>query len=495
MAIIGVVLKFLLQALLFLLLAVFVVRGIEALRGPDLSLWHSEAPDDARADEIDRMSWAQWMAREDAVFAEVIARVVQKLPAAEQLAQNRYWAKAPMHAAALGTDWNRSFTLSPDGPPRGVAVMLHGMTDAPYSLRHIALDYQAKGFEVVAVRLPGHGTVPAGLAKAKAEDWAAATRLAVREARRRVPGGPLHLVGYSNGGALAVMHSLDAIADPALHRPDRIVLLSPMIGLTRFARFAGVAGWPAILPAFAKAAWLDIIPEYNPYKYNSFPVNGGKQAHRLTVILADKLASAGSAGLAKLPPVLAFVSVVDSTVDAPAVMTDLFDRLPANGSELVLFDINRAAYLGPLVRASALTRVERFLPTAPRAYRTTIVASGAPETRDSGATGAGASVLRSFAPGTLSEVQAPLAIAYPRDFYSLSHIALPFPLSDGLYGAAPDPADRQGVQLGALAVRGENGVLSVGMGSFNRASSNPFFPWMLARIEATMPAQATGAAQ
>ena len=44
------------------------------------------------------------------------------------------------------------------------------------------------------------------------EDWLAATRLAVREARRRVgPSRPLHLVGFSNGGALALKYALDAL--------------------------------------------------------------------------------------------------------------------------------------------------------------------------------------------------------------------------------------------------------------------------------------------
>jgi hypothetical protein len=36
-----------------------------------------------------------------------------------------------------------------------------------------------------------------------------------------------------------------------------------MIGITRFARFAGLAALPAILPAFAKAAWLSVLPEFN----------------------------------------------------------------------------------------------------------------------------------------------------------------------------------------------------------------------------------------
>ena len=111
----------------------------------------------------------------------------------------------------------------------------------------------------------------------------AATRLAVREARSRTePSAPLHLVGFSNGGALALMYALDSLSDEKLSRPDRLVLISPMVGITRFARFAGLAGLPAILPAFAKAAWLGIVPEFNPFKYNSFPVNGARQSYRLT---------------------------------------------------------------------------------------------------------------------------------------------------------------------------------------------------------------------
>ena len=93
------------------------------------------------------------------------------------------------------------------------------------------------------------------------------------------------MVGFSNGGALAMQYALDAIEDPQLPRPDRLILVSPMIGITAFARFAGLAALPAILPAFAKAAWLGIVPEFNPFKYNSFPINGARQSHRLTQAL------------------------------------------------------------------------------------------------------------------------------------------------------------------------------------------------------------------
>ena len=115
--------------------------------------------------------------------------------------------------------------------------------------------------------------VPCGVA----QDWLEATKLAVREARRRVAAPlPLHVVGYSNGGALALKYSLDALEDPSLPRAERLVLLSPMLRVAGYARFAGLAGLPAVFPAFAKAAWLDLLPEYNPFKYNSFPVNGAR---------------------------------------------------------------------------------------------------------------------------------------------------------------------------------------------------------------------------
>jgi alpha-beta hydrolase superfamily lysophospholipase len=475
------ILKTLLVAAALLLLAVFIVRAWQAMRGPPLDLWHTHVPDEPDPAAIARMDWGRWLAREDKIFAAVAREVTAKLPPAARIAQNRYFDGAPMHPPKLARDWNRSFTLQPVGPPRGAVVLLHGLTDSPYSLRHFAFFYQQRGFHVVAIRMPGHGTVPGGLTAATVAQWQEATRLAVREARRRAgPGAPLHLVGYSNGAALAVLHALDALDDPTLGVPDRLVLVSPMLGLTPFARFTGLAALPAFVPAFVRAAWLDTITEYNPFKYNSFPVKGGVEAHRLTVLVADEMAAAEAAGrMAKFPPVLALQSVVDTTVSTPAVMSGLFDRLPANGSELVFVDVNRAAYVGPLLRDSALEALQPLLPTAPRRFATSALVNAAP--------GDPAVVLRRFPAGGGPETVNPLGLDYPRDLFSLGHIALPFPPGDGLYGRTPDPADDQGVALGALAVRGEGGTLSVGMGMLTRVSSNPFLGWFLAQVEATLP--------
>ena len=115
---------------------------------------------------------------------------------------------------------------------------------------------------------------------------------------------------------------------------------------------------PAILPAFAKTAWLANLPEFNPFKYNSFPVNGARQAFLLTRAVQQQIhRQARDDRLVKLPPILTFQSVLDSTVSAGAVVSELYGRLLANGSELVLFDVNRHAKLGLLVRPAAETMV------------------------------------------------------------------------------------------------------------------------------------------
>ncbi|RAN76331.1 hypothetical protein B5P41_36100, partial [Bacillus sp. SRB_28] len=104
---------------------------------------------------------------------------------------------------------------------------------------------------------------------------------------------------------------------------------------------SGLAGWPAFLPAFAKAAWLGIMPEFNPFKYNSFPTNAARQSFLLTKALQSQIITdSRNKKMASLPPVLTFQSVMDSTVSTRAIVTALYNRLPDNGSEIVLFDLN-----------------------------------------------------------------------------------------------------------------------------------------------------------
>lgn len=452
-------------------------RVYDTEQGPPLALWHTVVTHELSERQIDKADWAQWLVAEQQVFDEMRREVSEQLPAEEPPGINRYLINSRVYPEHFAHDWNRSYVLEPDGAAKGVVVLLHGLTDSPYSLRHIAQRYQALGFVAIGLRLPAHGTVPGALTRVDWQQWAAATRLAVRTARLKVPApAPLHIVGFSNGGALAVKYALDSLNDPKQPKADRLILISPMIGVNGFARYAGLAGLPAVLPAFSKAAWLSRLPEFNPFKYNSFPVNAARQSWLLTDVLQRQLTDLSKrAALNDLPPILSFQSLVDFTVSTSAVVNHLYRLLPANGSELVLFDLNRASDFSGLLTPVASAPIEQLLPAPPRSYQTSLITNRSSHSR--------AMVVRNVPALSKEVTDTELGLNYPQDLFSLSHVALPFPQSDALYGQQPTTDDDFGVHLGTLAARGERGVLVVPLDMLMRVSSNPFYPYLMQRIE------------
>lgn len=267
-------LKRIVLSLLLSIVGALGLRLYDIQRGPELQLWHTWVPHEMDVDEIDNVDWNDYINKENALFSEVKRQVTDKLDAEQQTELNRYYSHSPIYPDSFPTNWDRSYIMMPDGKPKGVVVLLHGLTGTPYSLRHIAEDCRQQGYIAIGIRLPGHGTVPAGLTDVDWQDWLAATRLVAREVKRLTGNDvSLHIVGFSNDGALAMRYSLDALDNAELARPQRVILISLMIGITSSARFSDLAGWLAFLPAFSEAAWLNITPESNLFKYNSFLTN------------------------------------------------------------------------------------------------------------------------------------------------------------------------------------------------------------------------------
>ncbi|MGV6874652.1 alpha/beta hydrolase [Pseudochelatococcus sp. B33] len=470
--------------LVVVFVAAFVWRGWDMRRGLPLEPWHTAELTEPGVDEIDRADWAHYLRAEAALFDRIERDIASAIHPEDRTHFNRYSSTSPVYPRRFATDWNRSSVLLPDGEPVGAVVLLHGLTDSPYSLRHVGRLYREKGFAVVSIRLPGHGTVPGSLKVTRLDQWQAAARLAVREARRLAGGdAPLHIVGYSNGGALALDYTIAAVSGEVLARPDRLVLLSPMVGITPAARFTWLAGLPAVIPAFAQSAWLSILPEFNPFKYNSMPVNAGQQSFDMTQKVQSGLRQLAEEGLLdRLPPILTFQSVFDFTVSTSAVLTELYARLPANGSELVLFDanLNVNSRFGAQVDDAARDAVLARLPDAPRPFRTVLVTNRTDRT--------GEVIARVTEAGARESADADTGLTYPPDVYSLSHVAVPFPLTDGLYGLTPDPADDFGIRTGVVNTRGEVNTFVLTLDPIlrmtSRMQSNPFFPLMIERIEA-----------
>jgi hypothetical protein len=76
----------------------------------------------------------------------------------------------------------------------------------------------------------------------------------------------------------------------------------------------------------------------------------------------------------------------------------------------------------------------------------------------------------------------PLGLQWPAGVYSLSHVAVPFPADDWVYGRPPEGAVGHGVQLGLVEARGERDLLRVPASQLIRLRANPFWGYVEERI-------------
>ena len=143
------------------LVVLLAVRVYLSQQGPELHLWHTWRADEMSVREMDNADFARYIARENAIFADLDNAVTAKTEGEERTPLNRYYRQSLVWPGQFSPNANRSFVLMPPGKPRGAVVLLHGLTDSPYSVRHLALNYQQHGFVAVVPRLPGHGTAPA----------------------------------------------------------------------------------------------------------------------------------------------------------------------------------------------------------------------------------------------------------------------------------------------------------------------------------------------
>jgi alpha-beta hydrolase superfamily lysophospholipase len=437
---------------------------------PPLQPWHKvrlKGEYTALADG--KLDFDGYLKLEDRLFRELDAETATWDRNDEAFIYSRFNPAGTLDKLVDGAPYNRSFRLGV-AKPLGHALLIHGLTDSPYSMKAMAEALHARGFEVTVLRLPGHGTLPSMMTETRVRDWNAAVRMAARDVASRTPAGqPFYIGGHSTGGTLALQYALDALDDGSLRRPDRVLALSPAVNLTKVAAVAGFIDALSVVPVpvLEKVRWQEIVPEYDPYKFNSFPVNAARQVNRAARALRSSLADAVESGrIARMPPVVTWQSVVDSTVGADGVADILYPALTGARHRLVLFDVNRIRVFGSVQRPQARAMIDR-LETTPHPYTLDIVGNPDPLSPV-------ISVSR-FAPDDTKTVFA-TALAWPAGLVSVGHVALPFPPDDPAYGFLPG-SGRHGIpSIGSWLLRGENGAISISLGSLTRLRSNPFWP-------------------
>lgn len=206
-------------------------------------------------------------------------------------------------------------------PYRRGVLLTHGLIDSPYYMRHLAAFFQEQGFRVMVVLLPGHGTQPGDLLDMRWQDWAEAVAYGTDRLAEECE--EIYLGGLSTGASLSIHHALRD------SRVRGLFLFAPAIKITPLAALANVYKLYSWLKPSAK--WVDILPDRDIYRYESFPKNAAAQIYALTKEL-ERLLKNHPLTI----PVFCAASMDDMTVSTPATLA-LMERARHPANRLVIY--------------------------------------------------------------------------------------------------------------------------------------------------------------
>ncbi len=154
---------------------------------------------------------------------------------------------------------------SHEGDGHSGAVVLHGFTGNPASMRGVAEVLAAAGFHIEMPRLPGHGTVVEEMLPTRWSDWAGEAEAAYGRLSQRAT--HIVVVGLSMGGALTLRLGADHPEIAGLVCINPVAMPQP-VEVTDMLRDLA-AGGTAVLPGIGS----DIAdPDAKESAYDGTPV-------------------------------------------------------------------------------------------------------------------------------------------------------------------------------------------------------------------------------
>ncbi|WP_144209030.1 alpha/beta hydrolase [Shewanella donghaensis] len=437
----------------------------------ELDVWHTTHLQSEYHQQSGLNNFSEYLELENKLFAELDSKVYQKYTAKVPSPINRFESGSLSDPNLWDINWNRSFEWKNPQADHGI-LFIHGMSDSPYAISNLAQQFKSSA-HVLGLRLPGHGTIPAGLTEITWPDLASAVSLATKHMKAELGDKPLYVVGFSTGAALALNYDLESIALDKPSEYEGMIFLSPAIGLPPIA--AG-AIWQARLGRLLsqeKLFWNSIEVEYDPFKYISFAVNAGDVVYQLAERNHVLIQQFDQQKLAQIPPILTFQSIADDTVSTNAVVEHLYQYLPSEKHGLVIFDINRNRNNHQLITKDLLNEMGPLWLNLPMEYQLSLI-----ENDEQTEHGVHEKIYRN----SESIATVDMSLKWPLGVYSLSHVALPFPESDPLYGPHFQK-NSQHIQIGQAIFTGERGLFGIPAAEMLRQKWNPFYPYIIERME------------
>jgi len=238
---------------------------------------------------------------------------------------------------------------------RGV-VLVHGFSASPAEVRWLGADLAAAGYTVAGVRLAGHATTPADLARVRWRDWLSSVHDGYHLLRPCC--ASIAFVGHSLGGLLALLAAAELPAAGSAVLASPLAITSPLAAQAHLLRlvlpYTDQTDTSGLVAAVKAEQRRRGEPERGRVRYDRWPTAAVAELHDLVAHTRSHLADVTT-------PVLLVYAEQDRTVPI-AQMGQLAARL-VNSRKVTQHRLLRGGHIIPqdADQAAAFAAVRSFL--------------------------------------------------------------------------------------------------------------------------------------
>lgn len=188
-----------------------------------------------------------------------------------------------------------------------VALLIHGLTDSPFTYHDLAQVYYQQGYTVRTILLPGHGSAASALLNIEVNQWQQAIKYGIKRSIQDFD--EVILAGYSTGAALLIDYATKQSLSPKI---KALMFYSP--ATEPHNKRGWLAKWIDAIPF---VNWIDKDADVDFAKYESFPLNAAAASY-------DAMSLVSVSSLNKRPalklPIFSVLSDIDTTIDTRATL-------------------------------------------------------------------------------------------------------------------------------------------------------------------------------
>ncbi|RXK00332.1 glycerol acyltransferase [Arcobacter sp. CECT 8986] len=243
--------------------------------------------------------------------------------------------------------------LLKDNSSKKCILLIHGFSSAPKEVEELAVYLNNCKFNVYAIRLKGHGTVPEDLKDTSYKDWYNSVSRSVTIASLKYE--EIDVVGFSTGGLLALLSS-----KKYLPKLKSIVCINAALNLNDIRI-------KTVLPAID--FWNDIVSSFNAHSLKKeyvenkarYPKINYDKFYIKAILQLKELMKVTKQNLEKINRKILIIQAKNDPVVNMSSAYEIHDKIKSKNKKLAIFELDEHVIIKGKNTKIVFEKIEQFL--------------------------------------------------------------------------------------------------------------------------------------